>query len=95
MSKHYTEDELTKAARAILDDDMAKGRAADEWQCADQDWLTDNARAALDAVAPAIAASALRDFAESFALRPGATIAEATVAHEAMCRADQIDGGDR
>jgi hypothetical protein len=55
---------LKKAAKAILKDDIAKGRASDPWGWSDQAWLTDNARAALDAAAPLIAAKALRDFAE-------------------------------
>lgn len=51
LRAHLTSDEtVDRAARAILDSDLANGYAADAWDDgADHAWLRNNARAALTA----------------------------------------------
>ena len=94
MSKHYTDADLKAAAKSLAKERWSGFVAAQR-----REPITSPneryARAVLDAVAPTIAARALREAAETWGLGMSATDhwRGSTVAAELRDRADEIEAG--
>ncbi|MGZ6589337.1 MAG: hypothetical protein ACXVHX_34345 [Solirubrobacteraceae bacterium] len=71
LGEQFDEGLRDAVARAILADDIAKGRAEDGWVWADREWLGDNADAAITAIRERLGLSGAAQDAQDGAVGPG------------------------